>query len=63
VLSSRRSNSHGYDSQVCALFDLVFEQHADIEIEVPYIGMVELFYDGEVSLGDDPVDVWDEARR
>jgi hypothetical protein len=48
---------------IAAPFDLAFEQHADIEIEIPYIDMVELFYEGEVSLGDDPIDVWDEARR
>jgi len=37
---------------------LVFEQHQDIEIEVPYIEMVQLALDGNVEIGDNPSGMW-----
>jgi hypothetical protein len=37
---------------------LMFEQHEDIRIEVPYIDMVVLSFSGDVELGQDPTTVW-----
>ena len=46
---------------ITAPFDLAFEQHANIEIEIPYIDMVSLFYEGEVTLGDHPATMWNAS--
>jgi hypothetical protein len=38
---------------------LRFEQHEDIEVEIPYIDMVEIAVDGKaVQFADDPAKVW-----
>jgi hypothetical protein len=44
--------------QISASQKVMFEQHEDIRIEVPYIDMVELSFGGDVELGDDPTRVW-----
>jgi hypothetical protein len=36
--------------EITASHDLMFEQHEDIEIEIPYIDMVFLSLDGDVEL-------------
>ena len=47
--------------EIRASYALAFEQHDDIEIELPYIDMVEIRVDGTVEFEDQPSEVWFES--
>ena len=46
--------------EISAPLDLAFEQHSDVEIEIPYLDMVSITLEGHVKLADDPTDVWSD---
>lgn len=48
--------------EISAPSDLMFEQHDEIEIEVPYIEMVSITVVGRdhITFGDNPYEVWHE---
>jgi hypothetical protein len=48
---------------IAAPFDMAFEQHMNVEIEIPYIHMVALWYEGNVILGEHPSTVWNQPQR
>ncbi len=44
--------------EIVAPEDLQFEQHSDLQIDIPYIDMVEIMYSGDVTFADQPLSVW-----
>jgi hypothetical protein len=48
------------DWEIVAPHNLDFEQNEDVEIEIPFIDMVEISIDGDISFADDPIRVWNE---
>jgi hypothetical protein len=41
--------------EIVASEDLKFEQHSDLQIEIPFIDMVEITYSGDLKFADDPL--------
>lgn len=48
--------------EISAPFDIDFEQHEDVEIEIPFIGMVSITVSGDVEFADQPFEVWDDEN-
>jgi hypothetical protein len=44
--------------EIVAPEDLQFEQHDDLQIDIPYIDMVEIMYSGDLTFADQPLTVW-----
>ncbi len=50
--------------KVSAARDLLFEQHQDLRIEVPYTGMLAISVDSDVvRFADDPSKVWQRSMK
>jgi hypothetical protein len=46
--------------EIIAPLNLQFEQHEDLMIEIPFIDMVSISYNGHVKFLNDPFKVWRE---